>query len=299
IPNQQLDKIKWDHCIDNASNGLIYAYSFYLDRMARNWDALVLDDYEAVMPLPWNRKFGISYIYQPYLTAQLGIFGNNLNEELTGRFIQQIPSRFRLVELSLNSGNLWGNPPGYSWLRNNYILSLDRPYDELYQGYRDNIKRNIRKSKQLGCVEKRDFDPEEVFRLALQQAGTYDQAMVGNMERIRDLYQFLHSRKMATPYGIFSSKNELLSSCIFFFSHGRAYYILVGNHPNGRTLGASHALIDAFIRDHAGQKMILDFEGSDIRNLAFFYNSFGAKQIVYPAIRINRLPFYLRWVKSS
>ena len=44
LSHEQIDKAKWDQCIDNASNGLIYAYSFYLDTMADNWDALVLND---------------------------------------------------------------------------------------------------------------------------------------------------------------------------------------------------------------------------------------------------------------
>ena len=34
-PISEIDKAKWDHCIDNAGNGLIYAYSFYLDHMAK------------------------------------------------------------------------------------------------------------------------------------------------------------------------------------------------------------------------------------------------------------------------
>jgi hypothetical protein len=104
---------------------------------------------------------------------------------------------------------------------------------------------------------------------------------------------------MAITYGIFSAQNELLASCVFFLSHNKAYYILVGNHPNGKTIGASHALIDTFIKDHAGKNMLLDFEGSDIRNLAFFYSSFGAAHEIYPAIKINRLPFYLKWLKRG
>jgi hypothetical protein len=32
-------------------------------------------------------------------------------------------------------------------------------------------------------------------------------------------------------------------------------------------------LIDAFIRDHANQDLILDFEGGDAGKLAFFYSS--------------------------
>jgi hypothetical protein len=43
--------------------------------------------------------------------------------------------------------------------------------------------------------------------------------------------------------------------------------------------------------------MLLDFEGSDIPNLAFFYSSFGAVNQAYPALKINRLPFYLKWLK--
>ena len=38
----QINKPKWDACIDKAADGLIYGYSFYLDAMAKNWDALVL-----------------------------------------------------------------------------------------------------------------------------------------------------------------------------------------------------------------------------------------------------------------
>ena len=127
---------------------------------------------------------------------------------------------------------------------------------------------------------------------------TYSNESKENVNRFRNLYKTLYERSQATTYGIFSSKNELLASCVFFFSHNRAYYILVGNHPNGRTIGASHALIDAFIKDHAGKNMLLDFEGSDIRNLAFFYSSFGAIEEKFAGIKLNRLPFYLKWLKS-
>jgi len=84
---------------------------------------------------------------------------------------------------------------------------------------------------------------------------------------------------------------------VFFYSHDRAYYILVGNHPEGRNLGASHGLIDAFIKDHAGKKLVFDFEGSDIEGLAQFYRGFGAVEEKYPAIRLNRLPWWMRWLK--
>ena len=74
IQNKEINKAKWDDSITESSNGLIYAYSWYLDTMSKNWDALVLNDYEAVLPLTWNKKYGVYYLYQPWFCASLGIF---------------------------------------------------------------------------------------------------------------------------------------------------------------------------------------------------------------------------------
>ena len=303
---KEINKVKWDTCVDKSDNGLIYAYSFYLDHMAKQWDALVLckglhseNEYEAVMPLTWNKKFGIHYLYQPFLTAQLGVFGKKITEEQVGNFIQSIPSQFRLIEISLNSGNIFGVPTGFFVRRSNYVLDLNKPYEELYKKYKENIQRNIKKATQLGCTIQKNFDLEIVIKLALQQMKAYSKESGENVDRFRKLYQLLHNRQMATTYGVFSTQQELLASCVFFFSHNRAYYILVGNNSNGKTTGASHALIDAFIKDYAGKNMLLDFEGSDIPTLAFFYSSFSAVHEVYPALKINKLPFYLKWMKKS
>lgn len=297
VTNRKIDKVKWDNCISKAGNCLIYAYSFYLDTMAKHWDALVLNDYEAVMPLTWNSKYGIHYLYQPFLVAQLGVFGNSITEELVENFIQEIPTSFRLIEISMNSKNIFGAPTGFSIHRSNYVLDLNKPYQTLFNNYRENIRRNIKKAEQLGCIIKKDFDVEEVITLAVQQMKAQNHESTDNINRFRKLYHSLQEKKMAVTYGI-QLNNELLASCVFFFSHNRAYYILVGNHPNGKTIGASHFLIDAFIRDNAGKEMVLDFEGSDISSLAFFYSSFGAEHEVYPAVKINRLPFYLKWLKK-
>ena len=292
---EEIDIDKWDQCIRLSSNGLIYAYSFYLDRMADNWDVLVWNDYEAVMPLPWRKKFGIHYLYQPAFTAQLGVFGNNITAHTIESFFSAIPSQFKLWEFSLNHGNVF-YLEGYNLFdRVNYVLSLDQPYETLYRIFRENARRNIKKSVQYGCYIKTDIDIHEIINLARQQPNA---ALQKDLTKFTLLYTPLKERSAAKSYAVFSNKDELLASCVFTFSHNRAYYILVANHPNGRTLGASHALIDAFIKDHAGQNLLLDFEGSDIRNLAFFYSSFGAREEKYPAIRLNNLPWYIKWMKN-
>ena len=298
LQNTEIDKAKWDACITNAPNGLIYPYSFYLDHMAKNWDALALGDYEVVMPLTWNRKYGFYYLYQPAFTASLGVFGKNLTKGLIEDFINAVPSKFKLIEISLNSGNIVSDQNSFSLLRSNYTISLNRPYEELYKAYRDNHKRNIAKAMQLGAKVTKEIPVDEVIRINEEQLKHIDGTKPGDYSSFKQLYELLKSRKQAEVYGIIDPKNKILASAVFFFSHDRAYYIMVGNHPDGKTIGASHALIDAFIKDHAGQDLILDFEGSDIRNLAFFYESFGATIEIYPALKINKLPWYARLLKK-
>lgn len=295
IPRGEIDTVKWDNCIGRSANGLIYGYSWYLDHMARQWDGLVLNDYESVMPLTWHKKYGVHYLYQPFLAAQLGVFGN----APVDAFLKTIPSKFSYWDIYLNHGN-HAIPKAFPMVvRKNFILDLSPSYEDLYRSYSPNIQRNIRKSEKLGAKPVIDFPVDEVIELAAEQMKHYARDHSADMARFKKLFRYLQERQQAITYGMRNTAGELMASCVFLFSHNRAYYLLVGNHPKSRHAGASHSLVDAFIRDHANKQLLLDFEGSDVPGLAHFYGSFGSQQENYPAIRLNRLPFYIKWLKKS
>ena len=294
----EIDKAKWDTCIDKAPNGLVYAYTAYLDAMAKQWDAIVLNDYEAVMPLTWNKKYGVYYLYQPPFTASLGVFGQSISANLLINFLESIPAKFKYWDISLNHSNVFRLPAFNLYQRVNHVLSLQDSYNTIYERFRDNIKRNIKKSEQLSLVIKEDIELAPVLALAKEQVRQFAAITDKDLGNFKKIYEHLHQKEQATTYGVYTPAGELIASSVFFFSHRRAYYILVGNHPNGKTLGASHALINTFIKDHAGRDILLDFEGSDIHNLAFFYSSFGAREEKYAGLRVNRLPWLLKWMKK-
>jgi hypothetical protein len=301
---QQINKTKWDACIDNADNGLIYASSFYLDAMAKNWDALVLNDYEAVMPLTWNKKYSIHYLYQPPFAACLGVFarrahgGKLLTAETFNAFLKAIPAKFKYCDIYFNPGNLFKLKDFELYERMNYVVSLNDSYENLYNAYRENVKRNIKKSEQFRLSINKNIAIADVIKLAREQFNSFSSLAADDFNRFEKLFQLLYSKQKATTYGVYTKEGRLIASAAFFFSHKRAYYIMVGNHLDGKTLGASHALVDAFIKDNAGEDLLLDFEGSDVPSLAFFYNSFGAVEEKYSAIRLNKLPVYLKWMKK-
>ncbi|WP_315816463.1 GNAT family N-acetyltransferase [Paraflavitalea speifideaquila] len=182
------------------------------------------------------------------LTASLGVFGTHVTAVITSLFLKAIPAKFKLIDLLLNKANFLPATRAQS-MRSNYVLDLHNPYVEIYDQYRNNVRRNTKKAGQLNCRYVTGIPVEEVITLAhwqMQQQVTN----VGEEDyaHFKDLYQLLASKEMAQTSGVYTVNGELVASCVWFYSHGRAYYILVGNHPNGKTLGLLIILLIGLLR---------------------------------------------------
>ncbi len=149
----QIDHLKYNNCIKLAMNSRIYAYSWYLDIIADNWGVLVLNDYEAVMPLPWRSKIFIKYIYPPVWTQQLGVFSKNkIDPILLQEFINSIPKKFKKITTQFNSGNDLSFRNATK--RINYILPLNITYEEIATKYKNNRKQSINQGEKNELIIK-------------------------------------------------------------------------------------------------------------------------------------------------
>ena len=293
---EAIDKSKWDLCISKAFNGNIYGYSWFLDIVAENWDALVQDDYDRVFPLTWKKDFGIAHLYQPFFTQQLGIYSKNiLTHEVVREFIEKIPGRYRHIEIYLNAYNK-PDPELYNVESQiNHELDLIKPYQNLQKSYAKNMRRNIKKAanNQLSIVK--NIKIEKVVELFRYNRGQNISHLGENeYRRLRRLLYTCVYKNVAEVNGVYSGENNLLAGAVFIKSNRRAVFIFSGLSEEGKRMGAMPFLIDGFIHDHANAHLTLDFDGSNDPNLARFYKSFGAKQTNYPRLRINRLPFMLK-----
>jgi hypothetical protein len=89
-----------------------------------------------------------------------------------------------------------------------------------------------------------------------------------------------------------TSKEGILSAAAFIlFDNSRCYFLFAASDPLARENGAMFFLIDQLIAGNAAKGLLLDFEGGNDPNLGRFYKSFGAIGVMYPAVRINRLPY--------
>lgn len=290
LGNTEIDKQKWDATIAKCGN--IYAYSWYLDIVHPNWEALVEDDYQSVMPLTGGKKFGVNYLFQPYFVQQLGVFSiDQIMPEKTQAFLQAIPSKYRFAEIRLNESNTLGdNIQGFDYHRN-VILDLNQDYEAIRSNYHTNTKRNLAKAETNNLQIVDTVIPCHVVDLFTDNRGALlDKWGDAEYARLTQLAKVAVNRKKAFLLGVTEiGVGELLSAAIFMKTDCRITFLFSGLKQEGKDKQAMTYLLDNVIQKYANHPITFDFEGSDDDNLARFYLGFGGVEVKYPSYAYNRL----------
>ena len=289
IQRKNIDDERWNSIIAASKHETIYPYTWYMDASADQWFGLVMGDYEFVMPVAYRKKYSIKYIYQPFHNQQLGIHSEKIVEdEISQMFLDKIYSDFLKGDYSFNSGNTLFEKPGYTLnSRQNYVLSLNGEYESLQKNYTSNARRNLRKSSQFELEISDSIGVKEFveFKHNNNRKSEGD-AYYQNMTRLLLELERMGKSKL---FGVYLDK-ELVAAAVFLFSERRIIDMLAASNEKGRESLAMYHLIDTSIRKHAGEDILLDFEGSSIKSIARFFGDFGATPEIYQRVNYNRLP---------
>ncbi|MBI1222823.1 MAG: hypothetical protein GC180_09495 [Bacteroidetes bacterium] len=280
LRNLDISTEKWDACIRDSEPSLIYAYSWYLDEVCDQWDGLVLNDYEAVMPLPFTKFLGIRIGLQPLFAQQLGIFSRELiDPTIIDAFLNSIPAKFRWVRYQLNYRNKEVQFP----TRSNFVLDLIQPYELLQKNYSSNLKRNLKKSVNSSCVLLEGIDFPSMLELIEFHAQQKNTGITGKSKsKLSQLMNILTNKGVLMSVGLYSPMNHLCATALFLKDRERIYYLVGAMDDTGRDYYGLGRIMDYVIEKHSGQAYTLDFEGSEIPGIARFMRQFGPQNSPYP-----------------
>jgi hypothetical protein len=298
LHRKDIDTTKWDEVIACSRVETLYPYSWYLDAAAGRWSALVMDDYRYVMPLVWRRKFGIRYLYQPFYTQQLGVFSKEyVDPTIITMMVSWVVDRYRFASINFNTGNMVGEiAPCRVQDRTNYVLNLGDKYELLQGDYSTNCRRNIKKARKISNRLEKETTCEELVAFKRE-----NDVVRRTAAQYRWLVELLNIVKGKGSGMIYSARDEgRLSAAAFFgFSRTRAIYLVSASSEQGRENRSMFRLVDSFIMEHAGSGLLLDFEGSNIPDVARFFSGFGAYPETYQNLSFSRLPLLQkRFVKD-
>lgn len=272
IKRKNLDLEKYSKAIQQALNYRVYAEYWYLDTLTdEKWECWVWDDYEAVMPVPLQYKFGFKFVLQPTYCQQLGVFyKEEIPEELFREF-EKILHKYRVRSYCFNEENTEKyNPTGEKKV--NYVLDLGSSYEEIYKSYRKDRKKNIQKGIAENIEINETIEIEKYFELI-------DKYYPNVHRPSKRLLQNLSERNLLLQYTATVDEN-LNNHRIFLVAKNRVFVLASARNKDSK-VDLSSSLIDLIIQKYSLSDKILDFEGSMIKGVAKFNEGFGAIKKIY------------------
>ena len=296
IKRKDLDVTKYDACIENSIQSTIYAFSWYLDIVADHWDVLVLDDYNAVMPITWRKKIGIKYVYPPLWLLELGVFYLDGDQDIEP-FLAILYSKFKFVELRLNTKNKFLKLASLVPKQFQY-LDLKIGYEAILKGYNRNRKRELVKANKYHLLENWTDNPDKLItifkeNIAERVKGISDK----DYANLRNLMNFSLKNRVGELLTIYDTNDKLLAAAFFLKHKNKVTQLVCASDISNRKSGVHTFFNDRAIFKYQSHFDIYNFGGSSMENIANYYVSFGSQTEEYQQIKYNNLPFLLKLFK--
>lgn len=298
LNRQQIDFKKWDSAIDQAVNKLVYAKSWYLNIVNPLWDALVMGDYDIVMPLTYRKKYGIKYLYKPFFSQFLGVFFKQKDDsKYVQQFITEAAKYFKLISININVENL-NFKADYCILRQTQVLKLSAKYEILRKNYNRSNRNNVIKADKENIRIEKSKDSTVFVQMTKEMYK--DRQVVGIKEQdYKDLYNIAnYSVENGMGELHYAYINNKICASAYFLDWGNRIILQTAINDLGKNSRAIFKVLDSVIQKNAESGKLLDFAGSNIKGVAYRNIGFGAETQHYYSIHINNLPWYIKILKK-
>lgn len=290
----------------------IFQESWWLDAVAPGQRGIVEVEkggkVEARMPyVKGHNSFGLKTIIMPPLTKTLGPWLAPSKAKYTKQLALQKSLMTALI----------GKLPPYDYFEQNFHYSITNwlPFywrgfsqstrytyvledltdlDRVWNSFRENIRREIRKAKKrVVCRTETDIDRFlDINTLTFKRQGRklpYDRELVHRL----DVSCVAHNARQI--YFAEDAHGEIHAAIYIIWDANSCYYLMGGTVPEFRNSGATSLLMWEAIQFAATVTKKFDFEGSMIESVERFFRGFGARQIPYFQITrmSNRMKFLM------
>ncbi len=281
LPREKIDTLRWDAACARDANTQPYGTSWWLDAVTdRHWQGIILDDYRVVLPIHTLRRVGpLCQIAPPPFTQIAGPWGD-LQPHDVPTLLSEIPAGTVRLKLRLRDGALTGGLSGQYRIRRrtNYVLRLVADYEEQRRGYSRTLRRRLRRA---GPTRLRPVDPADAVTLYLKSSGVKAGLGKAQIAAVRRLSAALTDEGAVQYLGVENATGQLLAAGAFPRHRRRLINLLPGATELGYAQDGALRLLDKLIESNLGDCDLLDFEGSELPGVAWFFRLFGPDRLEY------------------
>jgi hypothetical protein len=287
IEAEKIDVTKWNKCVLQYQ-APIYCNYVYLNTMADNWVGLVLNNYEAIMPICYRKKIGIQYSYNPAFIQQLGWIGKT---NIDWKEVEKIILNFVIGgDIMLHHSNQCEN--FNTILKSNFIINLNQSYQLIYANYKTDLKKNLKKAAKQNFI----YTQSNKINFAIDLYKKFYSDKINSLStkdfsNFKKLCSILTKEKKCFVREVVNANNECLAIALLFQDNSRIYNLANSTTITGRKTEANHFLLDNILKEFSNTNLIFDFEGSDLIGVKTFYQKFGAIDEPYLHWRLHKNKF--------
>lgn len=296
IKRLNINEKKWNDCIENSEAGTIYNYTYSLDALFPNWNALILGDYDFIFPITLNTKFRITYFFSPLFHSYFSIFSKKeITQNIFEAFIEAIEKLCSLYNFSyLPSKEYKFNITTKSPRKIGQYIDLKHEAKTIQLNYSKHLVRNLKKSGQynLKFETNNSLINETVSIFKENINGKINELTEKSFITLTDFFEVLINNKKGKIF-ICNLDNKLLAIGFFSISNNRIIYHKGGNTFEGKKFNAMSALLNYVILKYSKRNLIFDFGGSEIQSVMRHNLSYGAKNHYYFTLKYQPFPFNL------
>lgn len=274
----EIDFEKYSKCLENAVQRKYSATKDFLDiTSGKQWELLVYNDYEAVMPVPFVKKLGFKIVINPKLCQQLGIFSNIDDVKINDLFLSFLERKYNIWYYGFNDKNTFSK---LLKRRKNFLIYPDN-YEIVRQKYSPKRKRKLRLDDDV-------LQKSEVRDVSIFNAWEFISRNLIGAKNEKDKNSFLQIFTDLEKAGYLKLKaffyGTAIINLIAVYSDDKTIALLgTFNDKDHIKLSGSSFIIDNVIRKNI-QTKIFDFEGSDIPAIEEFFRGFRPELKSYPVI---------------
>jgi hypothetical protein len=293
LRNHEINLVKWDNCINNAHNGSIYAFSWYLDIISDEWTAIIRDDYGAVMPLLHRKKAGIAYLAPSPFANQLGVFSTEImDEEMVNQFLRKTHHYYKIFTIHLNKFNKIDPQLFHQENRSTYEFDLIRSHGVIQDNYSDRVQLdlNIAREKEISIIP--GITPNQFIDfISDKETLTPGKLSKDQVFRLRKIIAFVLKHGLGDIYAAYTRENNLCAAVLFLRSNRKINLLYSALSQEGTENKAIEMLLDQYIKQHAEKNLTINFENLAHPEKEKICEGFGGREYHYTAISDRKHPF--------
>lgn len=285
---QDIDTQKYNECIAQSVQRSLFAEWDFLKAVnGEAWDCLILDDYQAVMPVPYVYKWGVKIVTKPWAVQQLGIFSLEDSPEINQEFLEFLEKNYMVHYYPFNVGNQFRNKSNS--LVNNIIYKDE--YEKIRAKYTIDRRRNTRI---LPKMEHRiSFYQDTEIR---KYKAFYWKNIQGvSEEKKGDFWKVIERLGDANllEINVLSVDGELASIAVLLKDAEYFYALLLLNAPEYFKENTPSILIDQILRKNSSDYHF-SFMGGNLPQVKEFFRRFSPDKQNFKVVQRSKKELILR-----